>query len=213
MGWVAFAALACAGLLVLWRSRVAVRLWAAVGAAIALAGAGYALQSHAGLAGHPVRADRTPMTVPEEEVELRSAMLGRSTVDWAYLVLSDGLFRAGRSESATQVLLSGINQYPDSVSLWTALGSALARHDGGQVSPASKLAFARARQLNPLHPAPPFFAGLAYIRAGDFGAARAQWARALVLTPRDISYRRDVELRLALLDRFIAETGASSRPR
>lgn len=205
MGWIVFALLAVT---VAWTlSRTASRaLWPALGAALALGGAGYALQNHAALPGRPVVADRTPVAVPAEEVALRDAMLGAYSGDHAFLVLSNGLFRAGRTDTGTSVLLRAVASYPRSLTLWTGLGSAIARHDGGTVSPAAKLAFARAAQLAPEHPAPAFLAGLAYVRAGDLAAARLQWVRALALTPRGAAYRRDIEVRLALLDRFMAET-------
>lgn len=209
MGWVTLGLLAVAAALVLWRSGVHRALWPLVGAALMLGGVGYAWQNRADLPGHPVVADRTPLDVPEEEVALRDAMLGRFTGDGAYLIASDGLFRGGRVESGTRVILLGIGHYPRSLTLWTGLGSALARHDGGNVSPAARLAFLHAAQLAPLHPAPPFFAGLAEIRAGNLAGARVYWARALALTPHGLSYRRDIALRLALLDRFIAETGGA----
>lgn len=209
MAWFAIAVLLACAVLILWRSGVSRRLWPAVGATVLIGIAGYALQGRTALPGHPVEANRAPMAVPDEEVAIRDAMFGRFTVDWSYMIASDGLFRGGRIESGTRVLLQGLDHYPGSLMLWTGLGSALARHDGGQVSPAARLAFARAARINPLHPAPPFFAGLAEIRAGNFAAARAEWAHALALTPKDVSYRRDVELRLALLDRFMAETAGA----
>lgn len=209
MGWIAFALLAASASLVLWRG-IAPSLRPALGAALALGGAGYAWQNHAALAGRAAIANAPPIDVPQDEIALREAMLGRFTGDGAYLIASDGLLRGGRVDSGTRVVLMGLAHYPRSVTLWTGLGSVLARHDGGRVSPAARLAFARAAQLAPLHPAPPFFAGLAYIRAGDPVTARRYWTRALALAPRDISYRSDVAVRVALLDRFIAETDGMS---
>ena len=60
--------------------------------------------------------------------------------------------------------------------------------------------FRRAMSLAPGHPGPPFFLGLAYIRAGQFAEARQWWARALRLTPADAGYRPEIADRLALLD-------------
>src|SRR3546814_11342997 len=60
------------------------------------------------------------------------------------------------------------------------------------------------RSLAPKHPGPPFFLGLAYVRAGEFAEARPFWARALDLTPGDASYRPEIAVRLMLLDRFLA---------
>ena len=92
--------------------------------------------------------------------------------------------------------------------LWTGLGEALAAHDGAQVSPTALFAFQQAMRLAPTHPAPPFFLGLAYVRAGDLAAAKPYWQRALALTPADISYRKDIEIRVALLDRVLAAQDA-----
>lgn len=205
MGWIALALLAGMALLMAWRG-VSPALRPALGAALAFGGLGYTWQNHAALAGRATVADTTPIEVPPDEIALREAMLGRFTGDGAYLIASDGLLRAGHVKSGTRVILMGLAHYPSSLTLWTGLGSALARHDGGRVSPAARLAFARAGQLAPLHPAPPFFAGLAYVRAGDLPTARAYWVRALALCPHTISYRRDIAVRLAMLDRFIAET-------
>jgi len=67
-------------------------------------------------------------------------------------------------------------------------------------------------RLSPRHPAPPFFLGLAYVRTGNFAAARPYWARALALTPKTVSYHDDIAIRLALLDRLI-EAGDSGELR
>lgn len=208
-GWTPFVLLAVCAAAGLWRARVSPALWPAVGAALALGGAGYAVRNHAALAGHPAAANHVPIDVPADEVALRDAMLGRFTGDGAYLIASDGLLRGGRVDSGTRVILLGLGAYPRSLTLWVGLGGVLARHDGGKVSPAARLAFARAAQLAPLHPAPPFFAGLAYVRAGDFVTARRYWRQALALTPPEVAYRRDIVVRLALLERFLAKTDGS----
>ena len=44
-----------------------------------------------------------------------------------------------------------------------------------------------------------------YVRIDDYAAARPYWARAAALSPKGTSYRRDIDLRLALLDRLLAE--------
>jgi cytochrome c-type biogenesis protein CcmH/NrfG len=68
------------------------------------------------------------------------------------------------------------------------LGNALVDH-AGMLSPAATLAFERARQLAPRHPAPLFFEGLARARAGERDKALALWDRASALTPPNASYR------------------------
>jgi len=87
--------------------------------------------------------------------------------------------------------------------LWTGLGTTLASHDGNAVSPPALFAFRQAIRVAPQHPAPYFFLGLAYVRAADYPAARQAWVKALALSPERASYRRDIAVRLALLDRLL----------
>lgn len=205
MGWIALAVIGVATGGVLWLIGVPRALWAFVGAALMLGAAGYALQGDPGLPGHPVKANAERIDVDPGLIELRDDMLGRYRADTAYLVASDAMMRNGNRAYAVNVILGGISKYPDSLALWTGLGMAMATHDGGQVSPPVTFAFARAMQLAPRHPAPPFFLGLAYVRAGDLAAARPYWARALALTPPKVAFRGEIVERLAVLDQFLAE--------
>ncbi|MEG3085816.1 tetratricopeptide repeat protein [Sphingomonas sp. PB4P5] len=209
MGWAALALIGAAAALLLWRIGLPRGLWSFVGAALMLGAAGYALQGQPSLAGHPVAANAEPLTVDPEMTALRDAMVGRFRADTAYLVAGDAMLRIGNPGYAVNAILGGIRHHPQSMALWTGLGSALATHDGGQVSPTALFAFRRAGKLAPLHPAPPFFLGLAYVRAGQFAEARPYWARALALAPPGISYRPEIQVRLALLDQFLAETAGA----
>jgi Flp pilus assembly protein TadD len=83
--------------------------------------------------------------------------------------------------------------------------------DGDQMSPAAKLAFGRAFLLAPEHPAPPYYAGLAYVRAGDLPAARRLWLRAVALSPEGADYRRSIATQLLLLDRYMAAMDRAGR--
>lgn len=209
MGWIALAAIGAAafGLIVLLK--VDRLLWTMVAAALMLGAAGYALQGTPSLPSHPVVTALTPTPDDAELTDLRDRMLERYTGQAAYLVAADAMTRLGDRRAAVQVLLGGIRVAPNSLVLWTGLGGALAAHDGNQVSLAALFAFQQAMRLAPRHPAPPFFLGLAYIRAGNLEAAQPYWARALALTPPDISYRKDIAIRVALLDRVLATPDAA----
>lgn len=204
MGWLWLAIIGAVTFGVLWRAGLARELWAFVGAALMLGATGYAWQQRATLPGHPVKADAEPIDVDPGLVELREAMLGRFTGDGAYMIAADAMTRVGDTGSAVRVVLGGLEKYPQSLTLWTGLGSAYATHDGNLVSPPALFAFQHAAKLAPKHPAPPFFLGLAYVRAGDFAAARPLWARALALSPQGASYRKGIALRLNMLDRYLA---------
>lgn len=204
MGYVWLAAIGVAAFALLAVLKVNRVLWTMVAAALMLGAAGYAWQGRPGLVGRNVTSGLAPPPDDRAMLELRDQMLERYTGAAAYLVAADAMTRIGDRRAAVQVLLGGIRVAPKSLVLWTGLANVLSAHDANQVSPPALFAFQQAMRLAPKHPAPPFFLGLAYVRAGEFATARAYWAKALALTPADISYRGEIATRLALLDRFLA---------
>ena len=205
MGWLTLFLLGGAALAALVVLRVPRALWSLAGAAVMLGATGYALQGSPALPAQPARPDLAAAAVDDPGlIALRDQMLGHWTAQGAYLVAADAMTRAGEKRAAVRAVLGGINRYPDSLLLWVGLGTTLAAHDG-RVSPPSLFAFQRAARLAPTHPAPPFFLGLAYIRAGEFAAARPLWARAVALSPAGTSYRREIAARLQLLDTYLAQ--------
>jgi cytochrome c-type biogenesis protein CcmH len=208
MGWVALALVGAAAAGLLRLIGLPRGLWAFVGAALMLGAAGYALQGEPLLPGHAVKADADPIQVDPAMLALRDDMVGRFRADTAYLIASDAMLRSGDTGNAAKAVIGGLHHYPSSMALWTGLGTVLATHDGGRVSPAALFAFSRAMRLAPEHPAPFFFAGLAYVRAGEFAKARPYWARALAVTPEGVSYHGAIAERLELLDRFLAVEAA-----
>ena len=90
-----------------------------------LGAAGYAWQGSPTLAGHaPDPRAATPAEDPQL-AELRDKMLGRFTLDGAYLVAADAMSMSGDDKAAVRVLLGGIGKLPQSYGLWTGLGTAL----------------------------------------------------------------------------------------
>jgi len=202
MGWIALVVLAAAAFGAMIALRVPRLLWSMVGAALMLGATGYALQGSPALPASPVLPDRNSLVVDEALANLRTDIFGRYGADSAYLTAADALSRGGNPRYEVEALLGGIRTSPKSVQLWTALGDALARHDR-QLSPASRFAFDRARQLEPANPGPYFFLGVAQLRSNDFPAAQDSWRMALAKTPADAPYRTAVAQRLALLDRLL----------
>lgn len=207
MGWVALLALGAGSFALLVALRIDRTMWSFAGAALMLGATGYALQGSPSTPARPAEPVVDRSAAEPEMMDLRDRMLGRFSGDGAYQVAADAMTRAGDQKAAVNVLLGGIRAVPNSVLLWTALGNALVAHDGDQVSPAALFAFQQAARLSPRHPAPPFFLGLARIRAGDFAAARPLWMLAYRLSPDRASYKQDIGIRLALLDQYLAETG------
>lgn len=167
-----------------------------VAAGLFLGASGYALQGRPGLAGAPasdaVRADVIPLT------PLRRAFYGEfhRTAHWA--IIADSYTRRGRTADAVGVLRKAVETYPADPSLWVSLGNALVDH-AGVVTPASNLAFQRAAELSPGHPAPLFFYGLALARSGQRDAALGLWREVLADAPADASWRPLVEDAIAAL--------------
>ena len=201
MGWLWLIVIGAAALVALWRAGVSRSLATLTGAALLVGAAGYAWQQHATLPGHPVTADAETIEVDPGLVAFRAAIMPGNE---AVLVAADHRERAGDSTGATQIILDAIAKRPADAALWTGLGSALAAHDDGQLSPAALLAFRRAIGLAPTAPGPPFFLGLAYIQAGDLDAAKVAWVRTLALAPPDAAYRVEIAERLVMIDQFRA---------
>jgi cytochrome c-type biogenesis protein CcmH len=165
-------------------------------AALLLGAAGYALQGRPGLAGAPQRAaDKAP---PPSFAPLRHAFFGRFTGVEHWLLIADSFRARGRTADAVGVLRSALRQYPGSLPLWIGLGNALVDH-AGTLTPAAELAYRRAAELAPGHPAPSFFYGLALARSGDRAGAVQLWTATLAAAPADASWRPLVEDALAAI--------------
>jgi hypothetical protein len=209
MGWLMLMLFGIATFVALALLRVPRLLWSMAGAALMLGATGYALQGRPMLAGVPANGKPATQVIDPALADLRAQMFGRFGAESAYLTAADALSRAGSPRYEVDSLLGGIRGTPGSVQLWTALGDALARHDGGRLSPAAVLAFDHARQLGPGHPGPWFFLGVAQLRGDDPLAAQRSWRKALALTSPDASYRDELAKRVELLDRLI---GAIEQP-
>jgi cytochrome c-type biogenesis protein CcmH/NrfG len=116
-----------------------------------------------------------------------------------WLGLSDGMLRAGNNEMAAVALQRGLRQHPRDADLWVGYGNALVAHGNGMVTPAAEMAFQRAAELQPDHPAPAFFFGLGLAQTGDIEGARRTWQALLDRTPPDAPWREDLSGRLEML--------------
>jgi hypothetical protein len=149
MGWAMLIGIALATGLLLWRLALPRVLWTWGAAALMFGAAGYALQGSPNLPASPAKGQASKLEVAADIVELRGAFFGRFTQDAAYQTAADAMIRSNDSAAAVKVTLGGIDRNPKSVPLWTALGSALVTHDGGNLSPAALFAFRRAMFIAP----------------------------------------------------------------
>jgi len=204
-GWLILLLLVGASAGALWLLKVRGGLLTAAAAALVFGAAGYALQGSPGLPNAPARAGADRSVIPLTEA--RHAFFGNFSAEESWLGMSDGLARAGNTEDAVGILQNAVGRYPGSVQLWIGLGNALVDHAHG-LTPPAELAYRRAAELAPGHPAAPFFYGLALARSGDRAGAVAIWKRILATAPPTASWRPLVELGVATMSRPIPDQQA-----
>lgn len=177
-------------------------------AAATLALAGYLWTGRLGLAagGPTPSAARGEDTVELLALRDRLSRGGFGTAR-SWIVFSDGQARRGHTATAVAILTRGLRDEPRSVDLHTALAFALIAHADGAITPAADLALQRVRALDPAAPAPDFVAGEEAARADRLGEARAVWLPLLARSAADAPWRRDLAIRLALLDRIERSRG------
>jgi cytochrome c-type biogenesis protein CcmH len=198
MGWFILLALIAASFAMLWLMRVRGGLLTAALAALMLGASGYALQGRPSLAGSPAAGSEGRDFLPLKDA--RHAFFGNFTGAESWLSMSEALGRAGNTEDAVNILQNAVRRYPADAQLWIGLGNALVDHAHG-LTPPAELAYRRAAELTPGHPAAPFFYGLALARSGNREAAVAVWKDVLAKAPPNASWRPLVESGIAALDR------------
>lgn len=183
--------------------------WEAVGAALLLGLAGYALQGSPAQPGAPKAAAAQRKGNGDALVAARQQLRdsgAQGANNW--LVIGDAMARNGQYADAAGVLLGAVEQNPKDTEGWLALGNALVGHSEGALTPAALYAYQRAATAQPAHPGPPFFLGLALAQSGRLNEARAMWAELLARSPKQAPWRADLAERLARLDAFIAANAA-----
>lgn len=195
-GYVWPALLALSAVALLWLMRLRGPMLTLAGAVIAFGCAGYALQGSPGLAGQARDgAERAP---PLPLTGARHAMMGQFDYSDTWLNMADALASRGNTEDAAKLLQSQAARHPRDYKLWVGLGNALTDH-ARTVTPAARLAYARAAELAPGYPAPRFFLGLAEARSGNPQEAVKLWREVLADAPPNASWRPLVEDGIALM--------------
>lgn len=196
MGWFILLILIGTNLALLWVCGVRGGSLTASAAALLLGASGYALQGRPGLPGAPSAGSEQRDILPLTDA--RHAFFGYFTPAESWLRISEALARDGKSEDAVNVLQNAVRRYPGDPQLWIGVGNALVDHAHGLTPPAG-LAYKRAAELAPGHPAAPFFLGLALARSGDREGAVALWQHILKTAPADAGWRPLVEQGVATL--------------
>lgn len=206
MGWVLVGGLAALSFAALvWVFKTPRKGWEAIGAALMLGIAGYALQGHPAQPGAPKQAAPQTREGAAALVAARQQLArdgGANPNSW--VMISDALARNGQYSDAAGVVLGAVEKDPDNADAWLALGNYLMGHTEGVLSPAALHAYRRAVEADPQHPGPAFFMGLALAQNGRLAEGRAMWADLLARAPKNAPWRADLAERLARLDGFIA---------
>jgi cytochrome c-type biogenesis protein CcmH len=198
MGWAILLLLVAVALGALWLLGVREGLFKATAAALLVGASGYALQGSPNRPGAPAQASEARDIFPLTEA--RHAFFGRFTPAESWLVMSEALARDGQAEDSIGILQNAVRRYPGDPQLWIGLGNALVDHGRG-LTPPAELAFKRAAEMAPGHPAAPFFYGLALARSGDRQAAVTLWTQILQTAPKDAPWRPLVEQGVAALSK------------
>ena len=197
MGWLILSLLVAAALAALRMLGIKGPMLTATAAALLVGASGYALQGRPDLPGNPAASRSGAEVVPLAAA--RHAFFERFTAAEGWLVMAEALERRGRTEDSAALLQNAVRRRPGDAQLWIGLGNALVAHSDG-LTPPAELAFRRAAALNPDHPAPLFFYGLARARSGDPASAVAIWRELLENAPAGADWRPLVEAGIAALD-------------
>jgi cytochrome c-type biogenesis protein CcmH len=204
--WLGILALALASFAIAaFMMRLPKQGFALFGAVLLFGLAGYAWQGSPGQPARPKQPDeQREQQSGEEMVEARRALFDPNLPKPDYLMISDGFARRGKFGDAAGLLRKGLQDNPDHLEGWLALGMALTGHADGFVTPAANYAYAKAREIDPTNPGPDYFLGFSFLQTGEIRAARQTWARLIENSPEDAPWRPEIEARIARLDQMIA---------
>ena len=198
MGYFVLGVLALGALGLLWLMRLRGSMLTLAAAALSFGCAGYALQGRPELGGQARVAVKRAAPLPLTGA--RQAMMGQFDYADTWLNMADALASRGNTEDAAKLLHTQVARHPRDYKLWVGLGNALTDH-ARTITPAARLAYARAAELAPGYPAPKFFLGLAEARSGNPQEALRLWREILRDAPPGASWRPLIEEGIALMAR------------
>jgi len=180
-------------------------------AGLFLGAAGYAWQGQPSLPGSSISVTVETAAFDESTVASRNDLGEQFGSSRQWLVVADALNRSGRHKDAANYLRNGVRRNPKNSDIWAGLGSALVAHAKGVMTPPAQYAFDRAKAVNPDHPAPPFFLGLAHLQGGRLDEAEQVWRALLTKAQADDPWREDLESRLQLIENIRADQKRAGR--
>ncbi len=129
--------------------------------------AGYLVAGQPMMPSRPAPPRAVEANIAPELDKAREQLLARMGDAALWMSFSDLLVRQGKADEAIEGLRMATRAMPDNADLWVTYGNVLLQHANGQMTPAAQLAFSRASEANPNHPAPLYFLALAWLQAGE----------------------------------------------
>ncbi len=176
----------------------------AVGVALAAGAAGYAFHGRPSLPAAPAQAPATPPEVADARAKARETLLENPGDVGAWIQLSNAMIAAGDTAGAVEAMEMATAALPQDVSLRVQQGVALVAHAEGEVVPAARLAFDRASALDPTHPAPRYFLGLAWLQAGRPKEALEVWRDLAAITPPGAPWEAELTRMIGAAETMVA---------
>lgn len=142
--------------------------------------------------------------------QMEQVMADRADDPQGWLLLAKAYVDLGQLSEAAEALSRAIALEPENADLRVRLGETLVRVGEGRVTPAARLAFAAARRLEPSHPAPRYFDGLALMQAGEPEGALQVWRELAASSTADAPWMSNLNRRIAAAERMLAALEAQS---
>ncbi len=127
-----------------------------------------------------------------------------------FVVTADAFTRQGQHGLAANFLRNAVAENPSDGEAWVALSNALVEHADGQLTAAALYAYSQAEQVAPENPAPTYFLGLSFLRAGEPGKTLGLWRELLETAPEEAEWREPLAARLARLETMLGMAPAES---
>jgi cytochrome c-type biogenesis protein CcmH/NrfG len=211
-GWIVLGLLSVLSLSVLtWFVRSSKGLWQIAAAAVLLGMTGYALQGRPSAPSSPAKSLAASEVGATQLIDIRADMDQSFGGAKRWLVTADSFAKQGDYASAASYIQSGLRSDPKNSDLWSALGLQLMLASEGQMSPPAQLAFDKARAIQPNHPAPYYFAGLARIISGDLNGGVFLWEKTLSLATPNAKWKVSIETQIQAAKALQAESAQAQQ--
>ena len=175
-------------------------LWMLFGSTLLFGLAGYGMQGNPGQAAAPAPARQSDASQSGElMVAARREFYPEGRLPSRFVVTADAFTRRGQHEQAANFLRNAVAENPQDGEAWLALGNALVEHADGRLTAAALYAYSQAEEVSPNNPAPTYFLGLAFLRAGEPDKTLALWRELLDSAPEDAEWKGPLAARLARL--------------